>query len=95
MRADVLQRRAEEAITVEIWRRAAKMTFACWPRETELADEAVCVEAVLRPYAHAVEGWPSPLVDPDTQLTKQDAQRLSETGRVLPAGPDLQSDGVG
>lgn len=68
----------------------------------ELADEAVCVEAVLRPYAHAVEGWPSPLVDPDTQLTWQDAQRLSETGRVLPAGPDPHrgrrqpgGDGVG
>jgi len=68
----------------------------------ELADEAVCVEAVLRPYAHAVEGWPSPLVDPDTQLTWQDAQRLSETGRVLPAGPDPDrgrrqpgGDGVG
>ena len=36
----VLQRRAEAAITVEIWRRAAKMTFVCWPREAELTDEA-------------------------------------------------------
>ena len=40
VRADVLQRRAEAAITVEIWRRAARMTFACWPREAELADES-------------------------------------------------------
>jgi len=39
-RPEVLQRRAEAAITVEIWRRAAKMAFACWPRDAELGEEA-------------------------------------------------------
>ncbi len=29
--AQLLQRRAEAAISVEIWRRAARMVFACWP----------------------------------------------------------------
>ena len=40
-------------------------------------------EAALRPFAHGVEGWPTPLVDPASQLTWQDAQRLDETGRLL------------
>ena len=40
-------------------------------------------EAVLRPHAHAVEGWPRPLVDPSTQLTWEDAERLESTGRLL------------
>jgi len=33
--AKVLQRRAEAAISVEIWRRAARMVFSCWPRHDE------------------------------------------------------------
>ena len=48
----------------------------------ELAS-APGVEALLRPYAHAVEGWPQPMVDPVTQLTWQDARRLAETGRIV------------
>ena len=39
-RADVLQRRAEASIAVEIWRRAAKMVFHCWPKLEEEEDEA-------------------------------------------------------
>ena len=39
VRPEVLQRRTEAAIAVEIWRRAARMAFACWPREAELTDE--------------------------------------------------------
>ena len=35
----VLYRRTTAAITVEIWRRAALMSFACWPREAELLEE--------------------------------------------------------
>ena len=37
--AKVLQRRAEANIAVEIWRRAAKMSFACWPSAGDLEDE--------------------------------------------------------
>ena len=33
--AQLLQRRAEAAISVEIWRRGAKMVFACWPRQAD------------------------------------------------------------
>ena len=33
--SQLLQRRAEAAISVEIWRRAAKMVFACWPRQAD------------------------------------------------------------
>ena len=47
----------------------------------ELASVADC-EAVLRPYALGVEGWPTPLVAPASQLTWHDAQRLEETGRL-------------
>ena len=50
-------------------------------------------EALLRPFAHAhaVDGWPMPLVDPATQLTWQDAQRLEETGQltVAPEGQGM------
>ena len=46
------------------------------------------VEAVLRPYAHAVEGWPEPLVDPSSQLTWQDAAAVEETGRVVREGQE-------
>ena len=31
--AQQLQKRTEAAIGVEIWRRAANMVFACWPRQ--------------------------------------------------------------
>jgi len=40
-------------------------------------------EAALRPHAHAVAGWPEPLVDPATQLSWQDAARLEECGRLI------------
>lgn len=43
-------------------------------------DEA---EALLRPHAHGVNGWPEPVVDPESQLTWQDAERLSTTGRLV------------
>ena len=33
--AKVLQRRTEAAISVEIWRRAARMVFSCWPRHDD------------------------------------------------------------
>ena len=51
-----------------------------WLPELAAAGSA---EAALRPFAHGVEGWPTPLVDPASQLTWQDAQRLDETGRLL------------
>lgn len=51
---------------------------------TELASVAG-MEAALRPFAHGVAGWPSPLVDPSTQLSWQDAQRLEQTGRLVPS----------
>jgi len=38
-------------------------------------------EAALRPWAFE-EDWPVPIVDPDTQLTFQDKERLGNTGRV-------------
>ena len=51
-----------------------------------LPELAPCgAEATLRPFAHGVDGWPTPLVEPASQLTWQDAQRLEETGRLLPA----------
>lgn len=52
-----------------------------WLR-TELADVAGA-ETALRPFAHGVAGWPSPLVDPSSQLTWQDAQRLEEMGCLV------------
>ena len=45
-------------------------------------------EAALRPHAHAVAGWPEPLVDPATQLSWQDAVRLEESGRLICADAD-------
>ena len=39
VRPEVLYRRTTAAITVEIWRRAALMAFACWPREGQLPEE--------------------------------------------------------
>ena len=53
------------------------------------------VEALLRPFAHphAVPDWPTPLIDPSTQLTWQDAQRLEETGRL--ATPTAGGAGTG
>ena len=51
-----------------------------WLPELAAAGSA---EAALRPFAHGVDGWPKPLVDPASQLTWQDAQRLDETGRLL------------
>ena len=33
---EVLYRRAAAIITVKIWQRAARMSFACWPREGDL-----------------------------------------------------------
>ena len=51
-----------------------------WLPELAAAGSA---EAALRPFAHGVDGWPTPLVDPASQLTWQDAQRLDETGRLL------------
>ena len=36
---DVLLRRSAAAISTEIWRRTAKMAFACWPKDSELADD--------------------------------------------------------
>ena len=51
-----------------------------WLPELAAAGSA---EAALRPFAHGIEGWPTPLVDPASQLTWQDAQRLDETGRLL------------
>ena len=38
--AQLLQRRAEASISVEIWRRAAKMVFACWPRQADMEHHA-------------------------------------------------------
>jgi hypothetical protein len=43
----------------------------------------VSTEAALRPFAFEVAGWPAPLVEPQTQLTWQDAERLELTGRLL------------
>ena len=51
-----------------------------WLPELAAAGSA---EAALRPFAHGVDGWPTPLVDLASQLTWQDAQRLDETGRLL------------
>lgn len=42
-------------------------------------------EAVLRPFELAPAAWPAiPLVEPSTHIAWQDAQRLEETGRLLP-----------
>ena len=48
----------------------------------ELRDVADA-EALLRPFSLVPESWPVPLVDPTTQLTWQDAERLEREGRVL------------
>ena len=37
------------------------------------------VEASLRPWAYEI-GWPEPIVDPETQLTFCDKERLELTG---------------
>ena len=47
--------------------------------------KGVSDEAALRPFAHGVAGWPEPLVDPASQLTWQDAERLEQTGRLVVA----------
>ena len=54
-----------------------------WLPELDGVDD----EAALRPFARAVHGWPAPLVDPATQLTWQDAERLALTGRLAQASP--------
>ena len=57
----------------------------------ELAVVADNPEALLRPHAYGVSEWPQPIVEPDSQLTWQDAERLSTTGR-LSTESDRDSD---
>ena len=38
LKADVVLRRAHAAITVEIWRRAARMVASCWPNSADAYD---------------------------------------------------------
>ena len=40
------------------------------------------VEATLRPWAFDDVDWPEPIVDPVTQLTFQDKEKLDKTGRI-------------
>ena len=76
----LLDQPLNDATTLQIYAASAGALRRWLPELKGVSDEAA-----LRPFAHGVAGWPEPLVDPATQLTWQDAERLEQTGRLLVA----------
>jgi deoxyribodipyrimidine photo-lyase len=52
--------------------------------------EVPSIEAIFRPWDFHISGFESPIVDPKTQFTWQDLQRLEEKGKLIQEDDEIQ-----